>query len=332
MSAPVRVDLSHQLDDRDRVAVHGLVDDVRRQSGIRPISDQLWLDLVHAGPTWRAALLARDDDRLVGYAQLSHRPGVPGSWSIELVVDPTLPPSAATQQLAEQVLTDAIDTIAAAGGGDVQWWVFDADRDGHQLDADALATAIGLRFERALYQMLVPLPLHPSSADPLVTRSFRVGADERAWLDVNNAAFAAHAEQGGWDLATLRLREREDWFDPDGFLLHERDGRLAGFCWTKLHLDLDPVIGEIYVIAVHPDFHGLGLGRALTVAGLASIAARGVTEGMLHVDQHNTAAVGLYTSLGFRVRRTDRSYRGVVEATTDHSSTRSTRSNRSEAP
>ncbi len=89
-------------------------------------------------------------------------------------------------------------------------------------------------------------------------------------------------------------REAEPWFDPAGFLLHERDGKLAAFCWTKVHADVAPPMGEIYVIAVDPEFHGLGLGKALTVAGLENIAARGLTVGMLHVDAANTAAMGLY--------------------------------------
>ena len=131
------------------------------------------------------------------------------------------------------------------------------------------------------------------------------------------AAFAAHREQGGWDRETLQQREQEPWFDPDGFLLHERDGRLAGFCWTKLHTDHDPPLGEIYVIAVDPDFHGLGLGKQLTLAGLDSIARRGIAIGMLYVDADNTAAVRLYDRLGFTVHRTDRAYVGDIPQSTD---------------
>ena len=55
---------------------------------------------------------------------------------------------------------------------------------------------------------------------------------------------------------------REPWFDPAGFLLHERDGRLAGVLLDEgPRTTRDPALGEIYVIAVDPDFHGLGLGQ-----------------------------------------------------------------------
>ena len=61
--------------------------------------------------------------------------------------------------------------------------------------------------------------------------------------------------------------------------------------------------------------------RAEIEAGLASLAARGVPQGMLFVDATNDAAVSLYASLGFTTHRTDRAY--TVEITTDND-TRST--------
>jgi len=304
----LRIDVCHLLAGPERDAVYALVAEVQRRTAHRPLSDHLWLDLVHGGRSWHAAVLCRDDDgSLLAYCQLSEGTG---SWAIELVLDPDRADDPRGPEIARLTLAAARDTIATAGGGHVHWWVFDPSDD-----IDALAAGIGLGRGRTLFQMRVPLPLAgpegPVTTD-VETRPFEVGLDERAWLEVNNAAFAWHAEQGNWDLATLELREREDWFDPTGFLIHERDGRLAAFCWTKLHHDADPVLGEIYVIAVHPDFHGLGLGKALTVAGLSSIASRGVTTGMLYVDSDNVAAVGLYRALGFSIHRTDRAYVGDV--------------------
>jgi mycothiol synthase len=146
----------------------------------------------------------------------------------------------------------------------------------------------------------------------VTVRTFVPGRDEAAWVKVNNRAFAGHPEQGAWTVDMLRAREQEAWFDPEGLLLAFDDEGLAGSCWTKVHPPQPPhepeALGEIYVIGADPSRHGRGLGRALTSAGLASLAARGIEIGMLFVDADNEAAVGLYRSLGFTTSRTDRAY------------------------
>ncbi len=333
LDAMLRFEVRHLLDEpardagRDHIAE--FITTIQDRLGRRPVSDRAWLELMHGGAEWGGAVLChRDSRQLAGVCLI----GRGSTWTVELVVDhgdadhadhgdhgDAEDEDSGHREVEIGLLAAARDEIASHGGGDLRWWDFDACGD-----ADAVAAAISLRAERSLLQMQIHLPL-PSAIsqgpDPhaLVTRPFEVGRDEAAWLEVNSAAFAWHPEQGHWDLATIRLREGEDWFDPKGFLMHERDGRLAGFCWTKLHHDAVPVEGEIYVVAVHPDFHGLGLGKALTVAGLESIAARGVSTGMLFVDQDNAPAVGLYRSLGFHIRRIDRAYTGAVSGATPNS-------------
>jgi mycothiol synthase len=83
---------------------------------------------------------------------------------------------------------------------------------------------------------------------------------------------------------------------------------VAASCWTKVHAQADPPMGEIYVISVDPDFHGRGWGRALTRAGLDWLAHRGLTVGMLYVDADNVAATTMYRSMGFVEHHVDRAY------------------------
>lgn len=185
--------------------------------------------------------------------------------------------------------------------GEISVWV------DHPTDAlDTQLSEIGLTAQRDLYLMEVALPL--ATQPTITTRPFQPGRDEQAWVDVNNRAFSWHREQSGWTTADVLERMAEPWFDADGFLIHEDDGALLGFCWTKLHLDVEPPAGEIYVIAVDPAGQGRGLGRELTVAGLASIHKRGLMRGILYVDADNTAAVSLYVSLGFRIETIRRLY------------------------
>lgn len=294
--------IKRQLDAGEIADVSGLLADAERADGHRPLSDHAWLDLVQGGREGFAGLVAWEagHDHPVAYAQLSRGND---SWALELVVHPHHRYD--MKDLGPELLTAAVELVSDAGGGHVHWWVFEPTSVHVEL-----ARLVGLNPGRRLYQMRRPLPI--DLPIEVATRAFVPGQDEAAWLAVNNRAFHEHPEQGGWDLPTLQAREGEPWFDPEGFRLHERDGRLAAFCWTKVHLDHDPVLGEIYVIAVDPDFHGLGLGRALTLAGLQHLSSSGVPFGMLYVDADNGAALTLYRNLGFEVHRTDRAFVGDI--------------------
>jgi mycothiol synthase len=296
--AGVHLELKRQMGAGDIAAVKELLDVATEADGHAPLGEHKWLDLVQGGRAGFAGLVAWEPghDHPVGYAHLTR--GV-DSWALEYVVDPHHRDPLLL--IGRELVDAALAIVRDEGGGHVHLWV-PKPTPAH----DDLAAAVGLARGRDLLQMRRPLPVDMPYA--LDTRPFRVGDDEAAWLVVNNRAFAEHPEQGGWDLDTLKAREAEPWFDPAGFLLHERDGRLAGFCWTKVHTDHDPPLGEIYVIAVDPDFHGLGLGKTLVLAGLDHLAGRGLTTAMLYVDAANTNAVRLYEHLGFALDHVDRAY------------------------
>ena len=283
-------------------AVRELLEVATQADGHPPLGEHQWLDLVEGGRAGFAGLVAWEPghDHPVGYAQVTRGDT---SWALEFVVDPHHRSSDCA--IDHDLVRAALDVVRAEGGGRITLWVPKPTDD-----RDRVATSAGLHRARDLCQMRRPLPVHRTFE--LATRPFEPGHDEGAWLEVNNRAFAAHPEQGGWDLETLKRRESEPWFDPAGFLLHERDGRLAGFCWTKVHADSSPPLGEIYVVAVDPDFQGGGLGRRLVLAGLDQLARAGLTTGMLYVDSSNRGAVHLYEDLGFTVDHVDRAYVGDV--------------------
>ncbi len=249
---------------------------------------------------WRAGTEADDlvhrDGTVDGYARLE-RHGT--SVTVEVVVAP------GRQEARRALLSAGVARASRPPTTEVRHWIYR-----HTPADDDAPLSLGFHVERDLLQLRAPLPLaveRPEVDRALVLRTFVPGTDEAAWLEVNNRAFAAHPEQGAWDLETLRRREGAPWFDPDGFVLVEVDGRLAGSCWTKVHRDHEPVLGEIYVISVDPAFQGRGLGRILAVAGLDWLTAH-AEVGMLYVDRANDGALALYDSLGFVVDHVDRCY------------------------
>lgn len=279
-------------------AVLRLVDTATEQDGVRPLSEHVILRLKPGGECRDRHLLLLDGDEVIGYSHLDPTDTVAGAVA-ELVVHPAHRHRGLGRRLVTAAVTEAPDDR-------LRLWAH-----GDLPAARALASSLGLREGRRLEQWRRSLasPLPPVELpDGVTLRTFRPGEDDEAWLEVNARAFAGHPEQGRWTTKDLRTRMHEPWFDPQGFLLADADGRLAGFHWTKVH-DTDQrghePIGEVYVVGVDPGWQGRRLGRALTVAGLARLQASGLPQAMLYVESDNAPAKATYRSLGFIPWNTD---------------------------
>jgi mycothiol synthase len=285
--------------------------------GVRPVSEHVMLHLRYGGEPGSRDLLAWHDGELAGYAHLDLPDADAGAGASSASGEMTIDPRFRRRGLG---LALARGLTAQAGDRELRVWAH-----GDLPAAGRLATAAGFERARELRQLRRPLDsgelAEPRVAEGVTIRTFRVGQDEDAWTALNRKAFASHPEQGTWTRADLQVREREPWFDPAGFFLAERDGRMVGFHWTKVHgapsgaadesgqenggERRDEPIGEVYVVGVDPAEQGTGLGRALTLIGLRHLRDRGLPAVMLYVDADNTAAIRLYESLGFSRWHTD---------------------------
>lgn len=286
-------------DPSQRVRIERLMAACEAADGHVPFGDHELL-AIQTGPVEdHVGFGIRRDDALAGYAHLSR---LGDAWFCEVAVDPAW----RRRGLASMLLDAIVAHAAAHGGGTLSTWS-SHDAPG----VVGLGRRGGFRPSRTLLQMrLDALPERaPAMPDGVRIERFRPGADDAEWLALNARAFAALPDQGAWTARDLQTRLRAPWFDAGDFLVARRGDAMAGACWTKL----DPgarttggrQLGEIYVVAVDPAERGSGLGRTLTLAGLAHLRSRGADVGMLYVDHANEAAVRLYGDLGFRVHHQD---------------------------
>jgi mycothiol synthase len=271
---------------------------------VAPVGEQVLRELAH-DRTEHLLATGRNpnagDERVIGYLNLAS-----GQEDESAMAELVVHPQARRHGIGSAMIRAALSKTA----GRNRFWAH-----GTLESAQATASALGLVPVRELIQMRRTLRdvAEPTVPDGVRIRTYAGPADDAELLRVNNAAFAAHPEQGGWTATDLAERRAERWFDPEGLFLafDERTDTLLGFHWTKVHID-ETGLGEVYVVGVSPSAQGSGLGGVLTSVGVAFLAGRLAGSAqptvMLYVESDNTAALRTYQRLGFTQHSVDTAY------------------------
>lgn len=126
-------------------------------------------------------------------------------------------------------------------------------------------------------------PPEPREGEPPIVALGEADASEMA-------ALADHAKPGPWGPATHR-------YGP--FFGIRENGRLLAMAGQRI---LVPGMAEVSGVSTWADCRGRGLARSLIGHVMRAMVARGETP-FLHSYADNAGAIGLYKSLGFRIRR-----------------------------
>lgn len=262
----------------DGAAIEEFIDAITAADGLPPLSEH---KLARLGDAEDAIVTALGrQGRLAAVSVAAFHGGDHPHWALEVALG--------VEVRSDQLEQDAIGAAAATlpEGATGSLW---AQRPEQVVAAEAL----GYRELRRVLRMNGPFPDGPGPSDVGLGTAALPETEEM--IEVHNRAFAGHREASGMTAQGLADLRAMPWYDPAGVVSALVDGRLVGFCWTKLHPDGD---GEVYLLAVDPDVRGRGVGELLARAGYEHLQQRGAQRAMLWVDGDNEAAIALYRRLG----------------------------------
>jgi mycothiol synthase len=237
------------------------------------------------------------DARVVGIAAVRAEPPPAAAVAARVALEL----DARTPDLADLLVAATIDLARAADGRLMRLYV---PRQAEW--SMAAARRAGFAPARSIFHMLLPgsVSLDPNNVPAGVRiRSMHAG-EEPAILAALNRAWA-----GTWDFVPIRpeLLERDLEGQRAGMLLAVDavdDTRILATC----HAVFDPADENpdgsprawISNLTVDPAQRGRGLGRAMLLAGLASLRERGAGSIALGVDAGDPTPLRLYQSVGFQ--------------------------------
>jgi mycothiol synthase len=167
-------------------------------------------------------------------------------------------------------------------------------------------------FWRMERDLSLPMP------SPAIPQGFSLrpveAVEVEAWTALYNDAFIDH-----WDHHPLSSeRVRRVWQEPFyrrelDLVLVAPDGELCAFCACERNSDDPEQAGWIEVLGTRRGRRGLGLGKAILLAGLERLRADGARVARLIVDAESlTGATRLYERVGFTITRRSTRYRLAI--------------------
>ena len=115
--------------------------------------------------------------------------------------------------------------------------------------------------------------------------------NEAVWEEIIGDAFGMHFD--------FDFLIKAGNYDPRYVFYITKDGRDLATA-TATENPAYPGEGWLRMIGARSEEHGKGLGKAAVSQALASLVARGFKTALLSTDDHRTAALCTYLSLGFR--------------------------------
>jgi mycothiol synthase len=204
-------------------------------------------------------------------------------------------------------------TVAAGKPGELYCGVHQGDTYG-----EGIRTEHGFTVVRYFFKMARPLdqPI-PEPQFPAGYTLRHVASDEdvERWVDLLNWSFIDH-----WNYRPTTVEQHKHWlavshYRPEHDLIAvAADGTFAALCFCSINTAENARSGRnegwIDTLGTRRGHRGIGLGRAIMLAGLQLLKREGVATALLDVDAENpTGALRLYESVGFQTVSTGVAYR-----------------------
>jgi len=305
MSSAVEISTVDSLTKDQQEQIFDLVKKSFQEDLVSPLNEHAELHLKHGGDKPITHILATQNGAVLGYGHLDQTDLLEGP-AAEIVVMPTH----RNKGIAKLILKK-IEDIAKPKP--VRLWahgnVAAAKKFTESLNYHPIREIVQLKF--SLLQLISSFEFPKE----FQVTTFQGEADKEIILEINKAAFTELPDQAAWTLTDLQLRLAEHWFDPAGLLILKKESKPVAFCWTKIHThhhDEHKPIGEIYVLAVLPEFQNQGLGKQLMLWALHHLRKKGLTEAMLYVDAKNAKAMKIYQGIGFVPSGSDTLYKSLT--------------------